>query len=351
VTASPTARSSTRAGRSASTTTRPTTATARTRSRPRNEFSNPLAPDADEDGLDDEEERDAGTDPYVADTDEDGIEDSEDPFPVARPGAVPVPTAGLAVFYPFDDYQTFPGRTLDASGNSLHALLSAPLNGDGFTVDFGLAGTPPPTLENGVYRYEDRFDRAQRAAFLRPTLDTMLFPAGAKGPTLSLVGPTKQFTLACWVRPTELASSEHSPILGLASWAGGLFLTNQGGDAVLRFEVPTSSTTRLLDGMDDLMDSQKSWWFCAGVHGTKATGEGYLELYVRRYGDTVAFVREVTLSTGEVVSDPGAGAVRIGAFDFAAALAENVKGGIDDVRVFARALNDKELDALFGDLP
>lgn len=48
---------------------------------PRQVFSTPSSPDADEDGLDDMAERMAGTDPLNADTDSDGLIDSVDPNP------------------------------------------------------------------------------------------------------------------------------------------------------------------------------------------------------------------------------------------------------------------------------
>lgn len=358
-------------------------------------FSDPRLTDSDGDGLDDLQERTAGTDPRNPDTDGDGINDPLDPQPKVRANTPPrfgniaaqlngavlqltgtvadqednilsliinwgdgtpplslTPNGKLVSLAQTHAYAlsgTFPLKLIAKDARNLSSEFATNVTvslfpAAGLLGEYLFAGNAQDSSGNGkngslsshatVVLARDRFDARDRAYQFN---SLGVIDGNVPYIQLPYLNHSKDFTYSAWVwlDSVDLFASDPT-ILGQPNWSR-LFVFERRN---LSFEIMGAGEFRLQDKEDWQMDK---WTFVA-VTVANNIGGSTIKLY--RDGKAPVVVNR----PGSTYSNPSTRQpFFIGTNDDRSTGAQAWGGRIDSVRIYSRALSDNEIAVLRSD--
>ncbi|MCC7137001.1 MAG: hypothetical protein IT460_01070 [Planctomycetes bacterium] len=293
--------------------------------------SDPLRADTDGDGLTDAEEHELGTDPRERDTDGDLSDDPTDPSPLDPPAGAGAPTTGLVVWYPFDRNPTAVPERFVRQDSTQSAALSLAQEGSGNPDTQDVVSTG--LVEGRVNSFPDRFDILRRAVHLSQEANSP--EAFWVGPDLGLPQDGR-LTLAAWYR---YPGGSHSS--GIVQFHDSTGIVLVGGSVRVAVRLVGSGNAPPTElGADELALPSGQWTFVA-MTIAPPTVPGSATYTVRLFRDDGVLVKTWTVDGLPMTSGPIVlGADRTNA-------SSPIDGGLDDVRVYRRALSPDEVRALY----
>ncbi|VAW50662.1 hypothetical protein MNBD_GAMMA05-2590 [hydrothermal vent metagenome] len=213
-------------------------------------FSNPLIVDADNDGLNDLQERDKGTDPNNADTDGDGISDFTDSFN----GQLPI--TGIFSIKPIaNDAIQLTGTATAEAGTTIASI----------DVDWGDSNAEPPATGTAASSLNINFTHTYLTPADENNSTVTIVITNNNGDTSTYVGDVKIFQELTFVEYTTASGwdeSLHIRELVDADGDDDLDLVGFGGNGV---------EVSLWNGAD--FDAKSDW--LSGIYGSAAGGGSY----------------------------------------------------------------------------